>query len=108
MGRRSRVGGVLAVAILGLWAVSAEATQSSTAIFHLAGFDATTGTFNFSTNGSGGTFSFSASNGATPVTEPASLVILGSGMLFGAGSLRRRWHARTASRATRTHQGMVL
>jgi PEP-CTERM motif-containing protein len=58
-------------------------------IFSMAGFSNTAGTFNFTANGGGGTFSFSASNGAQ-VPEPASLALLGGGLLVCAGVLSRR------------------
>jgi hypothetical protein len=60
-------------------------------VFHMAGFDATNGTFNFSGNGASSTFSFSASQGATTaVPEPASLLALAVGLFAGGGYLRRR------------------
>jgi hypothetical protein len=57
-------------------------------IFQMAGFTDTTGTFDFTGNGAGGTFSFSSSNQAVP--EPASLVLLGTGLIIISVSLRRR------------------
>ena len=47
------------------------------------------GTFNLSANAANGTFSFSASN-RVQVPEPASLVLLGGGLLVSAGVLSRR------------------
>jgi hypothetical protein len=47
------------------------------------------GTFNLSANAANGTFSFSASNGVQ-VPEPASLALLGGGLLVCAGVLSRR------------------
>ena len=63
---------------------------SGVGMFHLAGFDATPGLFDFSANGFGGTFSFSASEGATSVPEPSSILLLATGLIMGAGGLRRR------------------
>lgn len=64
---------------------------SGAGVFHLAGFDDTNGTFDFSGNGSSRTFSFSASQGATTaVPEPASLLVLAVGLLGSAGYMRRR------------------
>jgi hypothetical protein len=57
-------------------------------IFSMLG-STTPGTFNFTANGAGGTFSFSASNGAQ-VPEPASLALLGGGLLVAAATLSRR------------------
>jgi hypothetical protein len=63
-------------------------------VFHHAGFDDTPGTFVFTGNQQGGTFSFSASQSTVP--EPASMMLLGTG-LFGLGaSVRRRRAARKA------------
>ncbi|HET9358529.1 MAG TPA: PEP-CTERM sorting domain-containing protein [Vicinamibacterales bacterium] len=58
--------------------------------FSMAGFSNTNGTFGFTGNGAGGTFSFSASNVTVP--EPASAALLGSGlvMLFGLRNRRRK------------------
>jgi hypothetical protein len=64
---------------------------SGQGFFSMTGYADTWGTFDFSGNGSGGTFSFSASNGATSaVPEPASMALLGAGLLVCAATLNRR------------------
>jgi PEP-CTERM motif len=64
---------------------------SGTGTFHLAGFDDTAGTFDFSGNGARSTFSFSASQAAA-IPEPSSL-FLGLVGIGGAWGLRRRIYA---------------
>jgi PEP-CTERM motif-containing protein len=67
-----------------------------TGIFHVPGFDATPGEWNFSgqTVAGTGTFSWSATNGATPVPEPTTLALLGTALL-GSVYLTRRTMKRT-------------
>ena len=61
-------------------------------IFHLAGYDSTPGTFVFSANQSGRTFSFSASEDAVGVPEPASIYLaaMGAAAAFGLARFRKQ------------------
>ncbi len=59
-------------------------------ILSMAGYTNTTGSFIFTGNGAGGTFSFSSSQAGAQVPEPASLALLGGGLLVCAGVLSRR------------------
>ena len=56
----------------------------------ITGFDLTPGVFILTAQGTGGSFSFSSSNSTTNVPEPASLLLLGSGLIGLAGVVRRR------------------
>jgi hypothetical protein len=68
---------------------------TGTGTFNVAGFDPTAGVFEFygGGDGFGASVSFNVANGTspTPVPEPTSLLLLGSGIVAGLGSLRRRW-----------------
>jgi hypothetical protein len=58
-------------------------------VFHLAGLDATPGTFKLTANGADGTFSFSASD-ATTVPEPSTLLLIAGGVVVAGYGRRRR------------------
>jgi hypothetical protein len=66
---------------------------TGTGIFHKTGFDPTFGNFFFSANQAGETFSFSASQAAAGIPEPASMLLLGTGLAGIAGVFRRRFRS---------------
>jgi hypothetical protein len=61
-----------------------------TGIAHITGFDDTPGTWVYSANKAGATASFSASNMANPVPEPATMLLLGAGLIALAGYGRKK------------------
>ena len=66
---------------------------------HITGYDNTAGTFVFSGNGANNSFSFSASDGAmASVPEPASVFLLGTGMLGIVALAQRRSKAQDKQR----------
>ena len=67
---------------------------SGNALFTAPGYDPTPGTFAFSTQGSGiVTFSATGFSSASPVPEPSTLALLGTGVFGIAGVLRKRFVA---------------
>jgi hypothetical protein len=73
-----------------LFQSDAALVLAGTGVFHVAGFDATPGTFTFSVTHTGDAFSFSATDSAAAVPEPGSMMLLGTGLAGLAASVRRR------------------
>lgn len=75
---------------------SGSAASSSVAVnglgtLHITGYEDTAGTFVFTGNSSNGSFSFSASDGASAsVPEPTSVFLLGTGLLGIVALVQRR------------------
>jgi len=62
---------------------------TGTGLFHVAGYDATPGAFTLAVTNTGTAFSFSATDAATPVPEPAAVALLGMGVLAVGRRFRR-------------------
>ena len=60
---------------------------TGTGLFHIAGFDDTPGTYSLAVTNAGTAFSFSATDTATAIPEPHTLVLFGMALLVGG----RRW-----------------
>jgi hypothetical protein len=67
----------------------ASITVNGNGTIYVSGYDATSASYVFTGNTGGGTFSFSATNVATP--EPASFLLLGTGFAGLLGLWRRKW-----------------
>jgi hypothetical protein len=66
-------------------------TIKGTGTLDLNGYDPTIGTFIITSSNTEGAISFEATAGASPVPEPASLALFGSGLLGVVGIARRKF-----------------
>ena len=71
---------------------------TGTGLFHIAGFDDTPGTYSLAVTNAGSAFSFSATDTATAIPEPHTLVLFGMALLAGG----RRWRGNRPG-CPRTH-----
>ena len=66
-------------------------TLEGTGIAEITGFEATPGNWYFSANNAGGTATFSVSNDVKGVPEPATLLLLGMGLVGLSGFARKKF-----------------